>query len=215
MLAHPWFDPQAGWLWGLISTNMISCVGADSIMCNLSQQDLVSTDIRPLDIPLLQLNGSCSDIVWSLPLSVSVLGPLGRDSGAGQCRMLPLLGPSYLIGATKQFTVCGFLCWDLVCMGSAKLHTKVGFHEHESQSQVSKRSKAPLPPSSCLLGSSLKECLVVYKLCEVLSYQIRSSSFCQFDTDSNSAPMLNLRPLSKSPTVHQCQLPLPIACGPL
>ena len=45
----------------------------------------------PLDMPLVKLTGSCSDVVWSWPLGMFVLGTLGSDSGAGQCQTLPVL----------------------------------------------------------------------------------------------------------------------------
>lgn len=39
----------------------------------------------PLEVLLVELIASYSNVVLSPPLSVLVLGPLGRDSGIGQC----------------------------------------------------------------------------------------------------------------------------------
>ena len=47
----------------------------------------------PLDMWLLKLIGSFSDVLWSWSLGLLVLRPLGRDSVVVQCQMLPMTGP--------------------------------------------------------------------------------------------------------------------------
>lgn len=49
----------------------------------------------PLDVLLVKLIDSCSDVDWSLLLGVLILRPLGRDYGAGQCQMLPAYGKPF------------------------------------------------------------------------------------------------------------------------
>ena len=61
--------------------------------CWLKEAEFVSTgsgvcQYLPLNMLLMKLIGSCSDIVWSWPLGVLVLGPLVRDCGANQCQMV-------------------------------------------------------------------------------------------------------------------------------
>ena len=81
---HAWGWPS-GWL--TVSSNP-----DHSVWSAVPQQSRVCWDL-PLDVLLVELIASCSDVVWSWPLGVLVLGPLWRDSGAVQCEMLPVTGP--------------------------------------------------------------------------------------------------------------------------
>lgn len=44
-------------------------------------------------MPLVELIGSCSGLVSIFPKGVLFLGPLGRDSNAGQCQALHVTSP--------------------------------------------------------------------------------------------------------------------------
>ena len=69
----------------------------------------------------MKLIGFCSDVIWSWPLVVSVLGPLGRESGASQCHMRPVTGPGLPVWSYKVIHSLG------LCLLGLGLCTKAGF----------------------------------------------------------------------------------------
>ena len=97
----------------------------------------------PLDMLLVKLIGSCSDIVWNWPLGVFVLGPLGKQPMSDTACDWPW--------TTFLKLVFGCLCKALVCTGRTKLYTMAGFYQQWAQKQVSKSLKVlqdlPLPAS--------------------------------------------------------------------
>lgn len=116
---------QAGCLWGSILTTV------HKLLCRWSTQSRNLSRFWPcpdilLDMPLVKLIGSCSDILWSWQLSVSALEPLGWDSGADQLRCCLWLALGHLFIATKWYTVCGCLGWVWMFEGRPKLYTKAG-----------------------------------------------------------------------------------------
>ena len=106
------------------------------------------------DVLFVELTGSFSDVVWSPPPRVLLLGHFGRDSGAGQCLMLLWLALGYLFGAAKQSTVCVCLCWSW-CVWEwpscaprlISTSTKPGVCQQKAQGTPS----TALPTSSCQL----------------------------------------------------------------
>ena len=70
----------------------------------------------PLAVSFMWLVGLSSGVVQSPPLVMLVWGPLGLGSIAGRLQMLCVTSLSYLSGAIMLFSVCGCVCWALVCV---------------------------------------------------------------------------------------------------
>lgn len=74
-------ESQVGWLWESTPATMyIVCVGPDQITWNSCLQSLVPTK-SSFWVPLVQLIRSWSNVAWSLPPGVLVLGPLWEGHG--------------------------------------------------------------------------------------------------------------------------------------
>ena len=87
------FSPHAGWLWGfslIILYNLLCRCWTHKVEF-ASMGSNACWDL-PLDVPLVELIGSCSDVFWSWPLCVLVVWPLRRNCGPGQCHTLPGTG---------------------------------------------------------------------------------------------------------------------------
>ena len=117
-----------------------------------------------------------------------------------------------LFGATKWSTVYGCLWRAWVCVERTKLCTKAGLYQQWAQWQVSKSSKAPwdhlcLPtPARCLFGSVTESASVGTWVAWgrfSVSHQVGMSGVHQIYTGSNLVSLLDPRPLSKCPRVHQ------------
>lgn len=74
-----WVNPQVSWLCesSLTTVHVLLC------RCWPQKVELASADFGawqdiPLDLMLMQLTGSCSDVVWTWQQSLFVLGPLER-----------------------------------------------------------------------------------------------------------------------------------------
>lgn len=125
-------NPQAAWLWEL------SFARAYELLCmwwpyevELALAGSGSCWDLPLEVLLMELIGSCSYVIWNLSLGVLLLGPLRRDCIVGQCQTLLVTGLE-MFGASKWPTVCCSLSWAYLCIGEAKVHTKDGFHHHQT-----------------------------------------------------------------------------------
>lgn len=76
-------DPQAGSLWELTLTTVSELLYRGWL--HEAEFTSVGSGVCQglhLRVPLVELIRSCSDVVWSQPLDVLVLRPLGRNSGA-------------------------------------------------------------------------------------------------------------------------------------
>lgn len=113
--------------WVLISIGH-SCVGLTfSLADMINTDDSVPADVLVLttagsgacpnlllNMLLVQLIGSCLDIVWSWPLGMYFLGPLGRDSITDQYHVLPVSGPGQPVWSSEWSTV---FCLSLLGLG--------------------------------------------------------------------------------------------------
>ena len=66
----------------------------------------------PFGVPLAELMEWCCAVVWSWPPSGLALGPLGWDSGARPCQMLPKTAPGLPVRSCKAI-----LSWQLPVLG--------------------------------------------------------------------------------------------------
>ena len=67
---------------------MSCCTDADHTKGAFTSAGSGAYQDLPSDVPLVELIGSYSDVAWSSPLDMLVLGLLGKHSGAGQCQTL-------------------------------------------------------------------------------------------------------------------------------
>lgn len=81
----------------------------------------------PLDMPLLRLIVSFSDVLWSWRSACWSWGVLGGTLVLNNVRCLMWLSQGNLFASTKQFTICDSFCWGPVSTGRSKQGTKAGF----------------------------------------------------------------------------------------
>lgn len=146
----------------------------------------------PLDVLLLKLIDSWSDVVWSLLLGVLIPCSLRRDYGSGQCQMLPAYGKpiwSYkgIQSMWLSLQVLG------VCGKNKDAHQcclqLAPNPDHVYKSPKLSRDRLHLPlPAGCLLGSVTERTSwgigVVWERCSV-NHQVGESDIHQTDTHSD------------------------------
>ena len=141
----------AGRLWA--STSTIAC----ELLwwCWLQEAKFASAGFHAcqgfllLNMLLVKLIRSCSDVDWIRPLSVLFLVLLQGALVQANVRNCLWLALSNLFGASSN-PICGSLCWASVSMGRTTLCTEPGFYWDWAWEQV---SKSPTSACLCLLSA--------------------------------------------------------------
>lgn len=103
-------DSQADWLWGSAMTTVFElCAKAEPMEWDSPIPWSCHNNL--LVVPLVELIGWCSIVVWSQPPVVLVLRSFQRGSGQVKVSHFLWLAWGYLVGDTKQSVVGSYLCW--------------------------------------------------------------------------------------------------------